>query len=72
MLIGMLWFDNDPKADLKTKVQRATEYYQKKYGKPANLVFINPSQLEDVKVPGVEIRVNRSVLPSHFWVGVNQ
>jgi hypothetical protein len=70
MLIGMLWFSNDPELDLKTKIEQALDYYARKYGQKANTVMINPSQLEDVKLPGVEIRGNRSVLPSHFWVGV--
>ena len=30
MNTGMLWFDNDPKVDILTKIQRATEYYQNK------------------------------------------
>ena len=31
MNIGMLWFDNDIKADLPTKIQRAASYYRTKY-----------------------------------------
>jgi len=29
MNTGMLWFDNDPKADFNTKINRATDYYLK-------------------------------------------
>jgi hypothetical protein len=43
MKIGMLWFDNDPKADLKIKIERAASYYSKKYGQSPNLCFIHPS-----------------------------
>jgi hypothetical protein len=72
MNIGMLWFDNDPKADLKIKIERAATYYRSKYGKTPNLCFVNPSMLETslVRANGVEIRPNRSVLPNHFWIGV--
>lgn len=74
MHIGMLWFDNDPKADLPTKIGRAADYYVKKYGQTPNLVFVHPSQApapED-RVDHIEIRTNRSVLPNHLWMGVSE
>jgi hypothetical protein len=79
MNIGMLWFDNDPKADLPVKIQRAVSYYQDKYGKAPNLCFVHPSMLpqpagtepKPIKEDGVEIRANRSVLPNHLWLGIN-
>lgn len=45
MNIGMLWFDNDPKADLPAKIERAANYYQNKYGKRPTLCFVHPSHL---------------------------
>jgi hypothetical protein len=45
MNIGMLWFDNDAKADLADKVERAASYYQKKYGKRPDLCYIHPSMV---------------------------
>jgi hypothetical protein len=72
MNIGMLWFDNDNKTDLAGKIRRAAEYYQNKYGLTPNLCFVHPSMLptppQDV---GMEIRPTKSVLPNHFWLGVN-
>jgi hypothetical protein len=93
MNIGMLWFDNDPKANLDTKIERAALYYAKKYGKSPTLCFVHPSMLVNpapdseragnegpngqnpaknlFSTCGVEVRSNRSVLPNHFWIGVN-
>lgn len=85
MNVGMLWFDNDPKTDLMTKIEHAAEYYQKKYGKRPNLCFIHPSmapaqsQIDEsqgeavviFKSGEVEVRLTRSVLPNHLWIGVN-
>ncbi len=73
MNIGMLWFDNDNKADLVTKIQRAANYYHTKYGKAPNLCMLNPKTLGDLawKGKGIELKVTRSVLPNHFWLGVN-
>ncbi len=73
MNIGMLWFDNDPKAELKVKIERAASYYRNKYGQTPNLCVIHPSMLPpDVTKPGeIEVRTNKSVRPNHFWIGVN-
>jgi len=74
MNIGMLWFDNDPHTELPKKVARSVAYYQTKYGQAPNLCFIHPSMIKETPVPptqGVEVRLSRSVLPNHFWLGVN-
>jgi hypothetical protein len=73
MNIGMLWFDNDNKADLATKIQRAASYYHTKYGKAPNLCLVNPKTLgmDSWKGNGIEVKATRSVLPNHFWLGVN-
>lgn len=73
MNVGMLWFDNDAKADLVTKIDRAADYYRSKYGKAPNLCFVHPSMLASAPYPksGIEVRATRAVLPNHFWLGVN-
>lgn len=73
MNIGMLWFDNDPKADLKVKIERAASYYRTKYGQAPNLCFVHPSMVPETqgKNGSIEIRTTRSVLPNHFWIGIN-
>ena len=85
MNIGMLWFDNDPKSELSKKIERAAVYYQNKYGKTPTVCFVHPSMIPDaageavdgappqtrIKSAGVEVRSTRSVLPNHFWIGIN-
>ncbi len=73
MNVGMLWFDNDPKADLEAKITRAVGYYEKKYGLMPDLCFVHPSMLKNtsIKSAGVDVRPNRSVLPNHFWIGIH-
>jgi hypothetical protein len=74
MNIGMLWFDNDKKTDLSDKIKRAASYYKEKYGQNPNLCFVHPSMLKapSAAEAGIELRTTRSVLPNHFWLGVNQ
>jgi len=72
MNTGMLWFDNDPKVDILTKIQRATEYYQNKYGQKPDLCYVHPSMMAEKppRANGIEVQVNQMVLPNHFWLGI--
>jgi hypothetical protein len=72
MKTGMLWFDNDPKTDLPAKIERAAEYYFKKYGQRPTLCFVHPSMLANPLPPpkGLTLESNRQVLPFHLWLGI--
>jgi hypothetical protein len=73
MKTGMLWFDNSPRS-IKEKVQAAADYYLEKYGQAPTLCFVNPSTLAGKTDPsnGVEVREATTVMPDHFWIGVDQ
>lgn len=76
MHTGMLWFDNSS-IPLSAKIEKATEYYEEKYGRKPNLVLVHPSML-DATAPdgmrfesdGLTIRSYRPVLPGHIWIGI--
>jgi hypothetical protein len=74
MHTGMLWFDNDPRTTLNLKIQKAVDYYRKKYGKLPTLCLVNPSMMEQGKkqmdVDKLTVRPYRPVMPGHFWIGV--
>lgn len=71
MMIGMLWFDNDPKASLTEKIERAAKYYLEKHGKKATLVYINQRDLAGGLGPlhGIQVKVSAQVQPNHLWMG---
>jgi len=81
MNVGMLWFDNDMKSDLPTKISRAANYYLGKYGVHPNICFVHPSMAakpettkstSPPKISGnVEVKLTKTVLPHHFWIGVH-
>jgi len=73
MKIGMLWFNNDTKAALEIRVQQAADYYRNKYGKTPNMCFVHPNTqgVCEYKTNGIELRTTRTVMPNHFWIGVN-
>lgn len=71
MHTGMLWFDNDPQATLNFKIQKALDYYVKKYEKQPNLVLVHPSTMQDQELPeNITVRPYRPVLPGHIWIGI--
>jgi hypothetical protein len=85
MHTGMLWFDNSQTA-LNIKIQKAVEYYHKKYGRTPDLCLVHPSMLEaqernqrqfetpalasGTSVNKLTVRPYRPVLPGHIWIGI--
>ncbi len=86
MDIGMLWFDNDKKTSIPTKVEKAARYYQKKYGVNPDVCYVHPkmvngsngkkrgkkkkAQVKPLKIGKILVLKNEKVLPDHFWIGI--
>ena len=73
MHTGMLWFDNSQTA-LTVKIQKAVEYYHKKYGRNPDLCLVHPSMLDknqrQLEIDKMTVRPYRPVLPGHIWIGI--
>jgi hypothetical protein len=71
MHTGMLWFD-DTQTTLDIKIQKAVDYYHKKYGRAPDLCLVHPNMLKDgqLKEEKITVRPYRPVLPGHIWIGV--
>jgi hypothetical protein len=69
MTIGMLWFDNDPKTTIQGRIEKALEYYRRKYQKDPNLVLVNPKDLPAEHNLPMELRAERTIRPGHIWIG---
>lgn len=74
MKTGMLWYDNDSGTTLGVKVERAANYYHRKYGLQPDLCLVHPSMLPAVpqETGKIAIRANRAILPGHLWLGVEE
>ena len=74
MHTGMLWFDDDSRASLDSKIQKAAQYYKNKYGRLPDLCLVHPTMLSGGHVPAgqsaITVRPYRPVLPGHIWIGV--
>lgn len=68
---GMQWFDNS-KTELSVKLEKASAYYEKKYGVKPNVCLVHPSELKkdvlEVEINGIKVRPYRPVLPGHYWI----
>jgi hypothetical protein len=71
MHTGMLWFDNST-TTLSVKIQKAVDYYQKKYNRTPDLVLVHPSMLVgNVHLSlTMNVRPYKAVLPGHIWIGI--
>jgi hypothetical protein len=69
----MLWFDNSQTA-LTVKIQKAVDYYHKKYGRSPDLCLVHPSMLDknerQLELEKMTVRPYRPVLPGHIWIGI--
>jgi len=72
MFMGFMYYDNDPKADLKTKVLRLAERYAARFGKRPSVCIIHPSLVPSTNGIGIEIKGKREVMPNNFWIGFDQ
>jgi hypothetical protein len=74
MHTGMLWFDNDPKTTLSVKIQKAMDYYNKKFGRIPDICLVHPSMLDNGQkqfdMGKVTVRPYQPVMPGHLWIGV--
>ena len=76
MHTGMLWFDNDPRTTLSVKIQKAMDYYRRKFGRAPDLCLVHPAMLENglapVELGSLTIRPYQPVMPGHLWIGVEE
>jgi hypothetical protein len=68
MRIGLMYFDNSKKS-FTEKCEGAIAYYTAKYGHAPNEIWIHP-KTAITEIPNVAIRLSRSILPNHFWIGL--
>jgi hypothetical protein len=72
MDIGMLWFDDDPRKSLTTKIQQAVARYCEKYGRDPTACYVNPaSPAMGAQPAGLRILALRTIRPNYLWLGVD-
>jgi hypothetical protein len=49
MNVGMMWFNDNPKVPLATKVLEAADYYHAKYHRNPDLCLVSPAMYEQIQ-----------------------
>ena len=69
---GLLWFDDNRKAPLATKVERAARRYREKFGRSPDVCYVNPVTLSGAEAMPARVKIVEmvSIQPNCFWIGV--
>lgn len=72
MEIGLLWFDDNPKVPLATKIENAARRYRERFGKSPNVCYVHPKTLIGAENMPTNVRLieSTSIQPNCFWIGV--
>jgi len=78
-MIGLMWYDADPKCSLAEKVRRAARQYEQKFSETPNICQVHLSEFTAVPpgeiiaaqmlVGGVEVIPSSTTLLHHFFIG---
>jgi hypothetical protein len=74
MRIGLMWYNGNLKQSFAEKCAGAIAFYTAKYNHAPTEIWVHPATAipEGInqEIPNVAIRTSRSILPNHFWVGL--
>ena len=70
MKMGLLWFDDDARKNIVSKIDEGADCYRDKFGHSPNVCHVNP--LNVVRHARLEVVPNPLIQPNHFWLGVEE
>jgi hypothetical protein len=77
MEMYFVWYDDNPKKSVVTKIDEAVLRYRQKYGSKPNVCMISEKvQNSDyngaVNNLGIEVKTAKNVPQNYFWIGRDQ
>lgn len=71
MELGELFLIENPRLNLRQRVQWAAQRYQRMYGQEPTLCLVHPSLMKGERRFGrLKLEAQKSVLPNYLWLGV--
>lgn len=70
MKMGLLWFDDNARKSIVSKIDEGADCYRGKFGHSPNVCHVNP--LNVVRHARLEVVPNPLIQPNHFWLGVEE
>lgn len=69
--IFLMWYDDNPKLPINTKIEAAIAAYRKRFGGVApNLVLVNDAEI--IEYVGIRVRSTTTIGRNNYWVGLEQ
>jgi hypothetical protein len=68
-MLYLVWYDADSVRTAGEKIQDASAAYTRRFNVAPNVVLVNVA--DATGLTALEVRVERTVQPHHFWVGRN-
>ena len=74
LTLGLLWFDDDPKRPLPSKIQAAAQRYLEKFGQRPDTCYVHPNALSQGKfsLDGIKVVASPLVQPDCLLVGIRE
>lgn len=73
MQTGLMWYDDDPRKTLDTKIEQAAARYAEKHGHAPTACYINPGTLmAGGNRQGLRVIPARTVRLNYLWLGVDE
>ncbi len=70
---GLLWYDDTAGRPLEDKIARAAAHFEKKYGLPPTLCFVNTAAKNGAdQVGGIQVQALKTVMPNYLWIGIGE
>jgi len=70
--MGLLWFDDDSKRALTTKLDEAAERYEERFGVRPTLAHLNPAQAEGMKHRRLRVWGDPGLRRNYFLIGIDE
>ncbi len=69
---GFLWYDNDPKKDMASKVSEAISRYAVKFGAEPAVCYVNPIHAGKLTESRVKVLGSDVIQPNHVWIEIEK
>lgn len=67
---GILWFCGDE--TIEKGIRDAAKRYFEKYGIKPNTAYVNPKDIPETPIEGMNIKTRFTIMPNHVWIGVGE
>jgi hypothetical protein len=73
MQVGLMWYDDDPRKSLETKIEQAAARYCEKFGREPTACYVSTaSGAAGGRRGGLRVVPLRTLRANYLWIGVDE